>query len=383
MVVLQNAYGANAKIITRGAVDVDRPAERGDAVNVGDYGTLGQAVYASTTVKAQLDTLTAQVATGHVADSYAGLGRRGADLARPAAADRASRGPAIRDRRRDRAVGRHPDRADADHQHRQHLQRAAGEPEQCHADADRQRGGRRPLGVAAGRALLDTTDGGNYVFAGTDTRTRPCPTRTRSPPPVLSPRSAPRSPGWHERGGATAASTLAIASSDAAGTTPFSGPPGRRRRCSWGRAAPVQVGVLANANTLAVSAGTSTTGSYMRDILRGLATLANLSSSQANDAGFVGLVQDTRTSLSGAITRDRQRGGGARQHPDVAERRAGAGGGHQHRTDGPGLLRRGRGHGQDGRHLSQVQTQLSASYKLIRRSAACPWWIISDRFTSV
>ena len=101
---------------------------------------------------------------------------------------------------------------------------------------------------------------------------------------------------------ATAASTLATASSNAPGTTLFSGSLGQAPTLQLGLGAPVQVGVLANANTLAVSGGTSTTGSYTRDILRGLATLANLSSADANLPGFSALVQDTQASLSGAIT---------------------------------------------------------------------------------
>ena len=40
----------------------------------------------------------------------------------------------------------------------------------------------------------------------------------------------------------------------------------------------------------------------MRDLMRSLATLGSLSSSQINDAGFATLVQDTRSSLNGAIT---------------------------------------------------------------------------------
>ena len=39
----------------------------------------------------------------------------------------------------------------------------------------------------------------------------------------------------------------------------------------------------------------------MRDLLRGLATIGSLSSSQLNIPDFQDLVQDTRTSLSGAI----------------------------------------------------------------------------------
>ena len=46
----------------------------------------------------------------------------------------------------------------------------------------------------------------------------------------------------------------------------------------------------------------ASTGSYMRDLLRALATIGSLSSSQASDTGFQDLVQDTRVSLSGSIT---------------------------------------------------------------------------------
>ena len=64
----------------------------------------------------------------------------------------------------------------------------------------------------------------------------------------------------------------------------------------------VQAGLLANTNTLATSSGSSTTGSYTRDLLRSLATLASLSSSQVNDPGFSSLISDTQQSLGGAIT---------------------------------------------------------------------------------
>jgi flagellin-like hook-associated protein FlgL len=40
----------------------------------------------------------------------------------------------------------------------------------------------------------------------------------------------------------------------------------------------------------------------MRDVLRALATIGSLSSTQVNVNGFQDLVQDTRISLSGAIT---------------------------------------------------------------------------------
>ena len=45
----------------------------------------------------------------------------------------------------------------------------------------------------------------------------------------------------------------------------------------------------------------ASTGSYMRDVLRALATIGSLSSAQVSDPGFADLVQDTRISLSGGV----------------------------------------------------------------------------------
>jgi flagellin-like hook-associated protein FlgL len=69
-------------------------------------------------------------------------------------------------------------------------------------------------------------------------------------------------------------------------------------------------GIPASANGLiadsvsgpAITGGPSaTTGSYMRDTLRALATIGSLTSAQASSPGFDDLVQDTRISLSGAV----------------------------------------------------------------------------------
>ena len=40
----------------------------------------------------------------------------------------------------------------------------------------------------------------------------------------------------------------------------------------------------------------------MRDLMRALATIGSMSSSQANDPGFGALVQDTTTSLNGVVS---------------------------------------------------------------------------------
>jgi flagellin-like hook-associated protein FlgL len=170
--------------------------------------------------------------------------------------------------------------------------------------------------------LLDTQDGGVYVFAGQDTGNPPVP----NPDNILTSGfytqinaavSAFNGVAPNDAAG-VANATYAIAQSNAAGTSPFS---------SWlsqpsvvlqanppvvqvGQNQTEPVGIPASANGLIPDLPTTgstipggppaSTGSYMRDVLRALATIGSLSSAQANDPGFGDLVQDTRISLSGA-----------------------------------------------------------------------------------
>jgi flagellin-like hook-associated protein FlgL len=157
--------------------------------------------------------------------------------------------------------------------------------------------------------LLDTQDGSDYVFGGQDSANPPVP----SPDNILTSgfytQINAAVAGLSANGGAaTAAATLAIASSNTAGTSPFSAYMSQPVSAisapvvQTGEGGTVQTGLLASGNSVAVSSGTSTTGSYMRDLLRALATLGSLSSSQINDSGFAALVQDTGTSLSGVVS---------------------------------------------------------------------------------
>jgi flagellar hook-associated protein 3 FlgL len=157
--------------------------------------------------------------------------------------------------------------------------------------------------------LLDTQDGSDYVFGGQDSANPPVP----SPDAILSSGfytqiNAAVSALSANGATATAAATLAIASSNATGTSPFSAYMSQPASAisapvvQTGDGGTVQTGLLASANSVATSSGTSTTGSYMRDLMRALATLGSMSSSQLNDAGFAALVQDTSTSLTGVVS---------------------------------------------------------------------------------
>jgi flagellin-like hook-associated protein FlgL len=173
-------------------------------------------------------------------------------------------------------------------------------------------------------SLLDTQDGGVYVFAGQDTANPPVP----DPANIANMAAYPTGyfaqinaavSGLAPPGSAalSANATFAVAVSNTAGTSPFStylSQPGATLQLPTvqvGQNRSEQVGLLASANSLtpasvapATLAGgpSATTGSYMRDVLRALATIGSLSSTQVNVNGFQDLVQDTRISLSGAIT---------------------------------------------------------------------------------
>ena len=123
------------------------------------------------------------------------------------------------------------------------------------------------------------------------------------------------------------AATLAIAGSNAAGTSPFS--PALSQPAGAIPLATVQtgdgqrtpIGLLASANAFAASAGSSTTGSYMRDVMRALATIGSLSSARSARAAFRAWSQDTRTSLDGAISAMADDTGVLGEHAEPARHR--------------------------------------------------------------
>ena len=157
--------------------------------------------------------------------------------------------------------------------------------------------------------LLDTQYGDVYVFAGQDSSNPPVPDPDQITSSSFFTQISSAVTNLSGAGAvATAAATLAVASSNAAGTSPFSSymsqpatnisPPS----VETGNGQSQTLGLLASGNTSAVSTGTSTTGSYMRDLMRALATVGSLSSSQVNDPNFAPLVADTQTSVTGLIS---------------------------------------------------------------------------------
>jgi len=272
------------------------------------YGALAQVIADSTSVHRKLDQLTAQAGSGRIAETYAGLGggaRVSLDLH-----------PQLT------AIQTWQSNIDAASGRMQVTQSAMTRIQQIASDFNAQLNnlnGLNPqnIDVVAASArnaltelagLLDTQDGGTYVFAGQDTANPPVPAPDAITASGFFTQIAAAVGGLAANGAAaTAASTLAVASSNTAGTSPFStylSQPAAALAVPQVQTGPhvtQSAGLLASANSTGPSTGASTTGSAMRDLMRGLVTIGSLSSAQANDAGFQDLVQVTRTSLGGAI----------------------------------------------------------------------------------
>ena len=163
--------------------------------------------------------------------------------------------------------------------------------------------------LAALAGLLDSKYGDVYVFAGQDSANPPVPNPDQIVSSGFFTGIATAVGGLTVNGAAaTAAATLALAGSNTVGTSPFSSylsapaaglsPPA----VATGEGQSRTIGLLASANTDAISSGSSTTGSYMRDLMRALATVGSMSAGQVNDPNFGSLVSDTQTSVAGAIS---------------------------------------------------------------------------------
>jgi flagellar hook-associated protein 3 FlgL len=161
-------------------------------------------------------------------------------------------------------------------------------------------------------SVLNTTYGGDYVFAGADT----------SNPPVPSPGSVATSGMYTGIGAAVSAlatipstppvatmiaNTVAIASSTAAGTTIFSpylaavGTTATPVTVRIGPSDNVILDLPANRNVGAVSdPSINGTGSAISDIIRSLAVMANSTSAMASNPDFQKLIQDAATTLTSA-----------------------------------------------------------------------------------
>ena len=258
-------------------------------------GALDALLASSTSLRDQLDRVTEQTSTGLVSQTYGGLGapaQTSLNLA-PQVAHATAYQANI-----DAATGRMniaqtalSQIADIANTLKANLAKLNGvnaqEVDGVAADA------RSALQQVAG--LLDSKVGDTFVFAGQDTTT----------PPVANPDSILGSAFYAGVQGAVANLNIAGAAATAAATLAVASPvtaSGPAPTVEAGPGLRVQVGVLASANTLATSSGPSTTGSYIHDLMRALATVGAMSSAQAGTSAFTALVQDTNASMGGAIS---------------------------------------------------------------------------------
>lgn len=281
------------------------------ATSLSDSGWMSSLISDAATVRQHLETLTNQVSTGLVSSSYAGLGSGAAvslDL-NPELANLQTWQNNI-----DQVTGPMQVTQTAMTQIQSIAQSFYAQVNSLDtSDASSvdvlASSAQSALQQVAG--LLDTTDGNTYVFGGADSTNPPVP----DPDQILSSgfytQINSEVAGLGANGAAaTVAATLATASSNATGTSPFSAymsQPAATLQAATpvvqiGQGQTAQVGLLASANSAVPSTGSSTTGSYMRDLMRALATIGSLSSAQVSASDFQSLVQDTSTSLQGAIS---------------------------------------------------------------------------------
>jgi flagellar hook-associated protein 3 FlgL len=156
--------------------------------------------------------------------------------------------------------------------------------------------------------LLNTRQGGEYLFGGSDLANPPVPAPDDLPTSGFASQiAAAVSTLGGGNAAAVGAATRAAAASDAAGITPFSaflssgpGAAEPRRGVPAGDGAIVPYGIPANRNGAAVSSG-ETTGSWARDLLRGLASIAALTTAQAaSPADFTAFADTVRGGLRSA-----------------------------------------------------------------------------------
>ena len=278
-----------------------------------DYGQMSNLISDNATVKQKLDQLTTQISSGLVSNTYAGLGTGAAvslNLQPQIASlqtwqaniNQAASGMQVTQT----AMTQIQQIASNFLAQTNNLEGTdSSEVDSIAASAQ------QALVQVAG--LLDTQDGNTYVFAGQDTSNPPVP----QPDAILTSGfytqiAAAVGQLGSQGSTATIAATLQVGELATPGSSPFSTyltpqpPPAAAPQAptiQTGAGQTTAVGLLASVNSPSIiSTGTSTTGSYMCDLMRSLATLGSLSSSQFNDAGFQAVVQDTNASLTGAIS---------------------------------------------------------------------------------
>lgn len=184
--------------------------------------------------------------------------------------------------------------------------------------------------------LLNTRHAGEYLFGGSDISRPPIPEPEGLATGQMAQQIAAEVAALPTQGlGATLAATRDIARSNAAGVTPFSDfitadallPTGQQEARRGVPAADGQVigyGIVAGRNAEAVSAG-ETTGSWARDLMRNLMSLAALTPEQMSDGetfdNFIGTLRDGLSSAELALGEEAGALGLVEARMEAAQRR--------------------------------------------------------------
>jgi flagellar hook-associated protein 3 FlgL len=217
------------------------------------------------------------------------------------------------------------------------------------------------------QSLLNTQVGDKYIFAGQDSANPPLPNATFN----AYVQGIQTAMGGLAANGSTA--TIAATLTAATTASPFSATLGTTPELvSVGLGVTTPVGIVAGQNAYVTQTGAGTTGSYVRDLIRSLATVASLSSGQMNTDGtnVAAVVADTQTNLQNVITaiNTESTGAGAAQQSLTTDQ--------TNLTDTQTALTNQISSAENvdaaatATALTQAQAQLQISYKLIASTQA-------------
>ncbi len=155
-------------------------------------------------------------------------------------------------------------------------------------------------------SLLNTQSGGSFVFAGTASDQAPVRTSDLLSSSMVSSIMSAVSQVGTAGAAATEATSLAAASDNSAANSVFSAQLSTTAGAASELVPQVQVGqdqftATGIVATQGGDAGPSSTGSAIRDLIRGLATVAGLSAADSSSAGFQSLIADTSSQM-GSVT---------------------------------------------------------------------------------
>ncbi len=221
--------------------------------------------------------------------------------------------------------------------------------------------------LAQVQSLLNTQVGDKYIFAGQDSANPPMPSGQFNA--YVASVQAPVATLATSGSANTIAATLAAATTNSPFSTTLGTTP---ELVSVGVGITTPVGIVAGQNAYVTQSGAGTTGSYVRDLVRSLATIAAMSSTQmaASPTNFSGLVSDTLGNLRSTVStiNNENAGVGAAQQNLTTDQ--------TNLTDTQTALTTQISNVENvdaastATALTQAQTQLQISYKLIASAQA-------------